>query len=347
MTHKGDCIEVVEKAYALEGDQQAWLYDLAATVGLCFSGSSQIAGYTFQLGRSNVELGNHNPIDFDSIVALGLDRRSVVAMARAAPEGGLFPHERTQCSTLSAQLAGQPELLSETDQQRQRMAGQGDMIGIVGADPGGSGVCLFIAMDRPTRLAPRAIGHWTRVAAHLVAGLRLRRTLSGLDPRLAVQPEGREAVITPAGRVEHAEGPARGEQARRALCSAARAVDRARTTLRREDCHLAIRLWKGLVAGRWTLAEQFDADGRRHYVAHRNPPHANHPRALSEREQQVVAYAAQGLSDKLIAYHLGLAASTIASLFASARVKLGVASRAELVQLAGTLARQALNTVSD
>ena len=52
---------------------------------------------------------------------------------------------------------------------------------------------------------------------------------------------------------------------------------------------------------------------------------------LSRRELQVARAAALGHSDKLIAYELGLAASTVARLLSRARIKLGVKTRLELI----------------
>ena len=53
--------------------------------------------------------------------------------------------------------------------------------------------------------------------------------------------------------------------------------------------------------------------------------------ALSMRERQVASLAALGRSNKLIAYELGLAHSTIRVLVARACVKLDVSSRRALV----------------
>ena len=46
------------------------------------------------------------------------------------------------------------------------------------------------------------------------------------------------------------------------------------------------------------------------------------PRALTERERQIVAYADLGQSNKLIAYQLGLSPSTVGVHLAHAREKL-------------------------
>jgi DNA-binding CsgD family transcriptional regulator len=58
-------------------------------------------------------------------------------------------------------------------------------------------------------------------------------------------------------------------------------------------------------------------------LAYRNDPDLQPTKALSKREQQVLAYAALGQSNKLIAYSLGLSLSSVSTLLARARRKLG------------------------
>jgi DNA-binding NarL/FixJ family response regulator len=122
--------------------------------------------------------------------------------------------------------------------------------------------------------------------------------------------------------VEHATGVATTPAARGALTLGARAVDRARGALRRRDPGEAVEVWRGLVAGRWSLVDQVDTDGRRYLIAHRNDPTTPDLRALTAREQQVVGYADLGHSNKLIAYELGLSPSTVGVLLKGARMKL-------------------------
>jgi DNA-binding CsgD family transcriptional regulator len=68
-----------------------------------------------------------------------------------------------------------------------------------------------------------------------------------------------------------------------------------------------------------------------------NSPDVTDPRGLSERERQVVRYAAFGQTNKMIAYRLGLSRSRISLLLRSAMRKLGAKTRAQLVQMVQTL----------
>ncbi|HEX4446126.1 MAG TPA: LuxR C-terminal-related transcriptional regulator, partial [Polyangiaceae bacterium] len=180
---------------------------------------------------------------------------------------------------------------------------------------------IGVLSKKPEAFNQSTQASWRRVSAHIAAGLRLCTKMAA-GPA-ALSPETAEAVLTSSGRIEHATDTATPRAARDALQLGVRAIERARGPLRRSDPDEAIEVWRGLIAGRWSLVDHYDSDGRRYIVAHRNDPATPDPRALTERERQVVAYAALGQSNKLIAYELGLSPSTVGVLLARARAKLG------------------------
>ena len=184
-------------------------------------------------------------------------------------------------------------------------------------------------LRRPSR-AERSL--WSRVAAHLGAGARLRGAIAARSDAADIS-AGAEAVLSPSGKLEHGLAPATAPRMRDSLRRAAIAIDRARTRAGRADANAALDLWQGLVAGRWSLVDRFDSDGRRFLVARRNDPDVPDPRALTRRERQVLAYAAMGQPLKLIAYALGLSVSTIALYRGRAMRKLGLTSTAEVVRM--------------
>ena len=55
--------------------------------------------------------------------------------------------------------------------------------------------------------------------------------------------------------------------------------------------------------------------------------------ALSQRERQLVAYAAFGHANKFIAYELGISEASVSTALGSAAAKLGAGSRVELVRM--------------
>jgi two-component system nitrate/nitrite response regulator NarL len=120
-------------------------------------------------------------------------------------------------------------------------------------------------------------------------------------------------------------------------------VERARTRRGRSDPEGALELWRGLVDGSWTLADYFESDGRRYLVARRNEPTPLAPCTLSLRERQVLAFAARGQSNKLIAYQLGLSTSTVGVHLSRAVRKLGVGSRMEAVRAFRRMERESRN----
>jgi DNA-binding CsgD family transcriptional regulator len=141
-----------------------------------------------------------------------------------------------------------------------------------------------------------------------------------------------EAVLEPGGRLLHASGPAVAKTAREALRTAAVAQDRARTRRRTRDGAKATELWWALVAGRWSLVDQFERDGRRFLVARANEPEAAPRAALTHRESQLAGFAALGHSIKMIAYELGLSPSSVSRSLTTVARKLGARSRVELIR---------------
>ena len=98
----------------------------------------------------------------------------------------------------------------------------------------------------------------------------------------------------------------------------------------------ALELWRCLVERRWTLADVFESDGRRYVVAIPNAPESRCER-LSDREAQVAHIASFGRSNKEIAYELGLAPTTVATLLSRAAKKLGAANVVQLIARAREL----------
>jgi DNA-binding CsgD family transcriptional regulator len=98
----------------------------------------------------------------------------------------------------------------------------------------------------------------------------------------------------------------------------------------------ALPVWAALFAGGWTVVDTFDRQGARFLLAKKrdDDPHPATPAEspLTARENEVVALAAKGRSNKVIAHELGLAPSTVAGHLAKAAAKLGVGSRVELMK---------------
>ena len=89
--------------------------------------------------------------------------------------------------------------------------------------------------------------------------------------------------------------------------------------------------WRALVAGLLVVVELNDRDGRRTIVARPRAVDGCSWDALTPCERDAVALAAAGHTNKLIAYELGIATSTVAMRLLRATRKLGLRSRVELI----------------
>lgn len=211
-----------------------------------------------------------------------------------------------------------------------------DILGVWALDPDLHGVALNIPSSTTIRLSRSRRARWQMLAVHLAAGHRLRRALGKAGHLRGTPvtdiPLCAEALIDPTRfLVSDAVGVAQDKAASQVLREAAIRIDRARGDLRRQDSEEALRLWQGLVRGRWSLVDWFDTDGRRFLLAKPNPPNIGDPRGLSEREYQVATYAALGESGKLTGYRLGISPARVSCLLRGAMRKLRVRTQAQLV----------------
>ncbi len=329
MTSQRSLVEVVEAAYDVVADDELWLRGLLEAVQPELDGG-------FGVGAQLVDASVPENYRTSSLVARGIPDSLMKALLICVPTltadqvralfyGGPVA---TMVSACGADIFDGPL------QQEHLVAALGvhDILGVNAMDPTGRGCNIAASRAQATTTLPPAfVRTWSRIASHIAAGLRLRRGPVAPGNDLAA---GAEAVLSPSGKTVHAEEPASSREARAALKDAALAVDRARRLAKR-DPEEAIALWRGLVAGRWSLVDRFDTDGRRFLVVKRNDPEpaGPPPPALTLPERQAVGYAALGHSNKLIAYELGLPESTIAARLTKAAKKLGCPSRVALVRL--------------
>jgi DNA-binding CsgD family transcriptional regulator len=319
-----DWVELIERARTLEGELPAWLEGLAAAAAPWLGEGSGVTALSLQVagGRVHVEA---------AAAAGGVSDLAALAVAtnQAASAAGV---ERVYRSGLVAGVLS--EVLRDSPGELAHVAATSggryrDTVGIVAHASPGRAVALSSPVAGVGSMGPGERRCWERVASHVGSGLRLRdavATLSLEDPTV-------EAVLDAGGRVHDARGAAVPRSARERLRAAVRRSERARGSLRRRDPDEALALWEALVAGRWSLVDHFEGDGRRFLVAHRNEPGRGDPRGLSPREREVAEHLGRGYAAKEIAYGLGLAVSTVANALGRARAKLGLRSLAEVAAL--------------
>jgi DNA-binding CsgD family transcriptional regulator len=318
----GDLVGLLESAYTLEGDDRAWLTGLAAEFSAHCAAAGRAVAF-FHDRRTERYVANGPPVVLGMGAPMGLllgsglkaSGRYMGKLARSMPDVTTASRALGRNSWLGRFPAMSPVL---------RAVGVRDVLTLRAEDPEGPGCSLSAALERPRQLSSREQGTWRRVAAHIAAGLRLRRRLGGSNPT-------REAVLTPAGQVVHAEPSAVASRAE--ISGAALQRERARGRLRKTHPSAAVEVWEALVDGQWSLIDEFESDGRRYVIACRNAPSCPilGNRQLTPRETEVLSYVALGHANKLIAYELGLQTATVAKYISSAMLKLSVTSRAALI----------------
>jgi DNA-binding CsgD family transcriptional regulator len=327
---RSDLVSVVEAAYELAPDEGAWLRGLIRRVAPFLDQGFGVSLSTYAPGR---------PPDESLLATLGMPehvKRAMLGYALGEP----VDFERTNTAWGSHRVVTftQRMGLTLTEAARYRgfvnhmhPVGVKDFFGVLSLDPSGHAIWFGAPMPQLRRPTSRECSVWSRIAAHVAAGARLRRILVERPDALG----NAEAVLSVSGRLEHAAPCAQGGATRDLLRQAVLRMDRARSREGRANSEEALVLWKALIAGRWSLVDRFDSGGRRYFVAHRNDPQVRDPRALSLRERQVLAYMASGDSLKMTAYSLGLSITSISRHRAAAMKKLGIRCSAEVLALFG------------
>lgn len=326
-------IDVVEAAYDLDVDTGLWLPNILKSGGRLFDLGGGCYGMV-SIGRSEEGVPLITQIA-ESPKAEGIAMRVTEAAKEVGPD--LVAHTTEALSGKVYALSEVQERFPTAYEAIVRHAGCKDILSVTAVDPDGAGAHISLVATETIALDKRQRDFWRMIEVHLAAGHRLRRGF-GQDaeaPNVPMTeiPFAAEALLDPKQlTITHAVGSAQAPTAREGIREAAKLLDKARGPLRRQEPAEALRLWKGLVRGQWTLVDWFDSDGRRFLLAKRNAPRVKDPRGLTKREAQVATYAAQGESSKLIGYRLGLSQSYVSRLLGDIMRKLGVKSQAQLVE---------------
>lgn len=338
-------ITVTEAAYDLQVAERDWFPGVIDAAAALIDHGLGVAGL------SGTKPEGTGPMQVDELhVATGpsdFPIRLMRAMAEL-PTESVRQVAQSGIGVLSELNAEEPRFV---DAWRRHIDFAKDGIGITALDPDGRGIHIIAPVPDSADLSRAERHQWEMLAAHLSSGLRLRRALA--DSSSAAQ---REAGDLPCGadalldaktfQVTEAVKDAQLPGSLQALREAAIRMDRARGPLRKDDAEEALKIWWALLRGRWSMVEWFDTDQRRYILAVPNAPSVVDPRGLTQRESQVVAYAALGESHKLIAYRLGISRSRTSSALSSAMGKLGVKTQPQLVAKLRAIADQVPQNVS-
>ena len=328
---KPDHVSVVEAAYSVAADDAGWVTTLASVCQPLLDEGLGVGAWTYDASGAGAIRLLHRAVvggPEDLVNRMDAWSREIEPMLLRR----LYPTGSVGCLLASRQIGWSLLTADAATRKHLHPVGVFDLMGITTPDPDGSGAGVVAFYSRPKTASRRTIEMWGRIGVHLSAAFRLRRS-AGSSERHA------DAILDPNGKLLHAETPAKSAAAREHLREAARSMDRARSATGRLDAENAVAAWRALVAGKWTLVDRFESDGRRFLVARRNDPAVAPRSELTPREAQIAGYAALGHSSKLIAYSLGLSQSVVSESIARVLSKLGISSRAALIRLFAETAR--------
>jgi DNA-binding CsgD family transcriptional regulator len=92
------------------------------------------------------------------------------------------------------------------------------------------------------------------------------------------------------------------------------------------------RIWREIASGHWATLAGADVDGARHTSMKRYPVKPVDWRVLSTLQRDLLTLRAEGLSQQVIAMKVGMPASTVSVVLASAHKRLGFRSRGQLLR---------------
>jgi DNA-binding CsgD family transcriptional regulator len=313
-----DLLHIVEALYAVEQSREDWIDGIQAAASEVLGGS--VGNVFYDVSGEGIGL--------DAIHARGLPSEAI----DDAREDHVNPknldriracYRSVMCELHEVYTGGNPE-----DRARMTRRGIHDALLINGLDASGVGLATYLFSHDKIVLSQEMRVACERLAVHIASAYRLLRRLDELE-RPSI--DSAAAVFSTRGKLEDMREPlARShvDDLKRALSER----DWARGRGRKEQPRKALARWTALVQGRWTLVDHFERDGKRYVIAQENAPQVNAPVKLSEREQQVASLAALGRSNKVIAYELGIAHSTVRVLLGRACARLGAQTRNELIE---------------
>jgi hypothetical protein len=315
--------DVVRAAYALDCDDDAWVDGLARSASELFGGD--VLAYVIRPdAMPDARIGAFSMLGtaFLQQVADGrkahleLPTEALKSMYGGGPFVGLWSerasHLRENADAVTADFL-------DFGDEAQRLTGNSDTIGaFCGSASGG---CMLCVATTATTLSPRTRWALRRMAVHIEAAFRLRERPHE-EPDALLDEKG--AILERRVSLE-ADVESIGHGAREMKEAASRAQN---------DPEGALSVWRGLIAGRWSLVESKERSGRRTLLLRRNElPESRGDDAVACRAASVAGLVARGHSNKFIAYELGLPISTVASDIRRVLSRLGLSRRGELIRL--------------
>ena len=334
-----DPILLIEKGYQHYPDASCWLHAVTESVAPAID-PGYLAAMSYVIGPRGPEPpmsilgGRATPPEIEEMVAHGWTNGGAEPF-RILTAAGRKPGIQTMRQELGD---GHVDRWLET--RASWPIAMVDSLGVWLPASKGKSVLLSVACSKEQQLQKVQQAIWHRIAIHLSAGYRLAGRAASSEA------DDVDAVLTADGCLAHARGESATSHSRKLLRRAAQDMDRARSRQGRADPLAALELWQGLLAGKWSLVDHFDTDGKRFLLARRNEANIPPNSGLTRRQRQVVFYASLGMSTKETAYAIGVAENTISAHLSAGLAKLGMKSRAQLIRTSGELALEALTDLA-
>lgn len=323
MADMASMLDCLSAGYRLELDDASYLRNMAAEAARLMDRGLGVLAYTYDASDPANPVIDHLATS-DAFDPAWLPRYHEALVSLGESDDPTKPTGFSAWGTMTCGQASRVRGMRRYLPAFAHIGGARDTFAVNARDASGRGLWLGAPMLSTDAIDQGTKVLYSRLAAHLVAALRLRRTAADDARRVA-------GVLSTDGRLVDADGRDV-EESREALERAAQAFEHARTRDARRDVELATRRWRPLVESSWTLLDELDRDGRRFILAVDNrPPTKPSDAPLSEREHQVLTQALLGHTNKVIAYELGLSDATVRVLVHRAARKLGAATRAEAV----------------
>ncbi len=317
-------VDVVEMAYRLDGTEAEWLADVLQRTRSDIDNGCGVYAFT---GYDAVPNLPASPV----FVQHDLDPQYAARLMEAnrdAPSAiyDLLRKRLVTCGGLAQELGPDSPVVKHFRSLMEPI-GVSDGFSMFAKDAEGGSVSISAPARKTLHPAPRVRGIWRRVGLHVASALRLRR-------KLVAQSAVRDALIDPSGRVHDAGLSVKDDNtARGALIASVRDMERARSKELRKSSGEALELWRGLVAGQWSLVEHWESGDRRYLAAYRNSPEARDPRALTPTERSILKYLTHGATNKDIVYALGLPEGTVSTSVTRILKKLRLKRRVDVALL--------------
>ena len=313
------------RVYDLEQPRADWFRGTLRAASTAFERGAGVGMILYDVSGDTPRLDEHDGVNIERRnVEMSLDMHRRPELAQTIRDS----YRNVVCTTMPEQVLGKAVL--HYAEQRYAEVGMRDQVMINGGNPDGFGCVLYVFSKSRIELGAESRALLGRVASHLSTAYRLHRRLH--DAPRSEGGGGVDAVLRVDGRIEHANDAVKTKPLLRDLRAAVGRREWAKSREGRNDTERSVSAWQPMVAARWSLVDTYETNGVRYVTARENSPVISGVASLSAREQQVTSLAALGHSNKLIAYELGLAHSTVRVLFARAAVKLGARTRSEVIE---------------